>query len=474
MSRVRAIELTLIIIIYSIALYDSISMYNLGGANWDFIAHWLYAKSLISPAFYSALFNGQLANTILYGNQFYFENLRAPLTGIMMMPFAWIGGSWSMPLYFAFVFGLLLLSIFYISRVLCVTPLLLTMLLFTPYVALFLLLLNGTEIVSIALLLIFVALLIKRDWKSGIAVALAGLAKYPNLAFVPLILLLPKEVRAKASLSFLFTTLPWLAFNAVVFHNPVFSYIISASAFSQAGANYFPLGVITGSLWLILPDLAPALVILAVLLLSDDRPGGRIASIASKIKALPSSHRRYEYGVAATFLALGAFAWLLTSARGSLDSLPRLGYLIYSGAALLLAMAISDMANGRRVVHRKNLYRDLLAALFIVMSLMLLTWAPYGGYIFYGSSNSTLYAAGGAMAAQGISSCNMISNDWVYLIYSGYRAHFPYYYNSTIQHYPIVFFTNLGSNQSAINFANVTRRVGYPDFFIAFPRNYTC
>ncbi len=63
----------LIITLYSFALFDALRMYNLGGANWDFIAHWLWAKSLTNRNFYSALFGGHLAKVILYGNTFYLK-----------------------------------------------------------------------------------------------------------------------------------------------------------------------------------------------------------------------------------------------------------------------------------------------------------------------------------------------------------------------------------------------------------------
>ncbi len=92
----------------------------------------------------------------------------------------------------------------------------------------------------------------------------------------------------------------------------------------------------------------------------------------------------------------------------------------------------------------------------------------------YGSTNPIYNTVKNALASQGLSNCNIVSNDWVYLIYAGLKAHFPYYYNYTIQHYPIVFFKYLGSNSSPVNFGNVTKRINYTEFFIAMPKNYTC
>ncbi|MCL4381784.1 DUF2029 domain-containing protein [Candidatus Marsarchaeota archaeon] len=463
----------LIITLYAFALFDALHMYSLGGADWDFIAHWLWAKSLTNYNFYSALFSGHLANAILYSNTFYFETLRAPLAGIIMIPFTLLDAGLAMPLYFAFILALLLYSVIYASKAISINPLVLSLLLFTPYVALFLMLLNGTEIVSVILLIILVAMLISKDWKAGIVLALAGLAKYPNLIFVPLLLFLPKEKQLKAFALFLIVTGPWIAFNTIVYHNPVLSYIISIGSFSNGGASsYFPINIISQSLLLILPELVPALLVLVIglFLMYKKRNGLKAQIKVLGRKMISWNDRRYK--IIISFLALGFFGFLVTSLRGSINDLPRLGYLIYTGIALFLAISLSDLAN--KFPSRKNVYLYLLTGLFVISIIILLTWFPYTGYVFYGSSSPALGAVGSAMVSQGISHCNVISNNWVYLIYLGYKAHFPYYYNYTVQHYPVVFFTNTGSNQSSINFANVSLRINYSDFFIAFPRNYSC
>ncbi|MDE1871144.1 MAG: hypothetical protein KGI06_02800 [Candidatus Micrarchaeota archaeon] len=456
----RFLEYAVIAAVFLLALHDAIAMYYLGGANWDFIAHWLYAKSLINPAFYSALFSGRLAAATLYANSFYFETLRAPLTGIMMVPFAMIGKP-AIPAYFAFALLLLLASSLYVSRQLDTKASTLPLILLTPYAAFFLLLLNGTEIVTMSILLVFVAFLLRKSWKAGIILGIAGLAKYPSLIFVLLLVLLPAGQRRKAFLAFVLVTLPWLAFNAVAFHNPVFSYIVSANSFSQGNtAGYFPIGVISQSLWLTLPELIPALAVATALIALA---GGKRSGF------IDAARKDYRYRVLLVFLAVGLLAWLIIAVRGSINDLPRLGYLVYGGCALLLATAISDVSKARR-----RAYAYCLAALFISMAAISITWFPYSGFRFYGSSNAALSSSENAISAQGLSNCNIVSNNWVYLIYLGYRAHFPYYYNYTIQHYPVVYFTALGSNNTAVNLANITRKTEYNGFFVALPRDYTC
>ena len=89
-------QIILIAILLSLTIYSSLSMYAAGGAEWDFLAHWLGSKSFITPAFYTSLFEGKLSSSILYGNAFYFESLRAPLESIIMIPFV-VLGNWTIP-----------------------------------------------------------------------------------------------------------------------------------------------------------------------------------------------------------------------------------------------------------------------------------------------------------------------------------------------------------------------------------------
>ena len=146
--------------------------------------------------------------------------------------------------------------------------------------------------------------------------------------------------------------------------------------------------------------------------------------------------------------------------------------MIYLGIGLLLSFYLSRLKKSSGLPQA--FYQRTIHLIFILLLFILFTDAPYINYQFYGSSSPVLGSAGAALKAENISRCNLISNNWVYLIYDGYKAHLPYYYNSSLQRYPIIFFTGLGSNQSSINFANVTKRINYAGFFIAFPKNYSC
>ncbi len=454
-----------------LSLSDASGMYNIGGAQWDFLSHWLYARALLMPDFYTSLYTGHFAAAVQYGNLFYFEIVRAPLTGLMMVPFAAFG-SMAIPAYVAFALALLLVAVLCLSRQLRMQPVLLSLLFLTPYVALFLTLLNGTEVISIALLLFTVVLLLRKDWKAGALLALAALAKYPNLIFMPLILLVPKGQRLRALAAFAAVTAPWLAFNAIWFGNPLFSYAVSLGAYSSSGPSASHFAAVAPSLWITLTDLVPAaLALLASLLLLWGSGRKRFAAWLRE-SAASVAGGDMRYGVALSLLALGAFAWAAVSSSGTIDNLPRLGYLLYTGLAILIALAISDSA--MRLRQWRRAYAYVIVVLFAASVAVLVTWFPYTGYAFSGSSGAVISQAENAMAVRGIDGCNVISNSWVYLIYDGYKAHFPYYYNSTVERYPIVFFTDTGTNQSQIDFANVTARYNYSGFFLAFPANHTC
>ncbi len=464
-----------IIIILAFALTDAISVYHIGGVNWDFIAEILYAKAILAPNFYLALFKGNLNAVINYGNKFYFETIRPPLIGVLMIPFILLGGDTFVPLYLTFTLMMLLLSVFYLSKILETDPLLLTLLFFTPYVIFYFLMLNGAEIVSMCFVLVSIGLILKRRWDSGIMLAIAGLAKYDSLIFLLLLPLLPEKVRTKAFASFVLTTMPWLIFNTIVFHNPIYSYLSSIHAFNADAQGVFNVGLIFESLRLALPDLIPAFIIFALLVLFrylNNRKNLR--KTATQIFALD-----YRYRVVFATLIIGLFGWLLTAISGSINDLPREAYLIYFGIALLLGILITDLSNVKiKLPFNKPIYVYASAVLFIVSLGMLLSAhnSLYTNYVFgpYGSANPSLRNVSNALQTKGLINCSVVSNNWVYLDYVGVRAHFPYYYNATVQGYPIVYFTNMGSNSTPINFDNVTTRLNYTNFYIAFPKNWKC
>lgn len=465
----------LIAITLAFALTDVLTIYQVGGINWDFVAEVLYAKSLTTPSFYSALLGGHLNASISYGDAFYFEMIRPPLIGILMVPFYAAAGSSFIPLYLAFVLLLLLFSIIYFSRAMGLDSLLITLLFFTPYMIFFFLMLNGSEIVATAFVLISITLVLKRKWESGMLLAISGMAKYNAMIFVFLIALLPAKQRLKAFISFVLTSVPWLVFNTIVFHSPIASYLVSMSSFAKDRAGIFNTQVIADSLKLMLPDLIPALLILLGLLILWYLLIGK-ESRKNKVKLPRFPKLDYKNKVVLAVLLFGFIGWLFAALSGSMNDLPRESYLIYLGIALVLGVMITGICKLKLKPLPRNLPIYVTFILFIITIGMLISAynSIFTNYVFgtYGSTDPIWATVGNTMSLDGLGNCNVVSNYWPYLVYSGIKAHSPYFYNYTVEHYPIVFLYNI--TNSPINFRNVTKTLNYTNFSIMFPRNWSC
>jgi len=463
------LQIILIFVVFAFALTAVLTIYKIGGIYWDFIAEILYAKSLLTSKFYFAFFSGNLNSVISYGNSFYFEVLRPPLIGIIMVPFMAIGTSTGVPIYLTFVLLFLLASCFYLSKRVQLSPLLMALLFFTPYVLFYFVMLNGAEIITMCFLLVFIGLVIERRWEAGIVLALAGLAKYDSLIFLLLLAVLPPKVRNKALAAFGITTLPWLIFNTVAFHNPIWSYILSIHSFSAGAQGLFSLSVISASLKLMLPYLIPAFLVFAAAI--------AISFVCNKKRSIDMK-MDYRHKVVFASFGVGLFGWLLTAISGSINGLPREAFLIYIGIALILGVLITDLSNVKlRLPFNKDLYAYLVGALF-VLTVGMLIYAQttlQTNYVFasYGSTNPIYKNVTNTLAVDGLGNCNVISNYWPYLFYFGVKAHSPYYYNSTVERYPIVILYD-NSSGFPINFMNVTKNLTYNNFTIYFPKNWTC
>ncbi|MEM0147223.1 MAG: hypothetical protein QXF85_02100 [Candidatus Micrarchaeaceae archaeon] len=450
--------------------------YRLGGIYWDFIAYSLFAKSFLTPAFYSALQSHTLMQALNYQNTFYYESFRAPLMPFVLLPLIVIFGQNFAVAYILLLMFLLPLAVFYISKGLKMDLWISLILFVNTYALMFLTLLNGSEMLTMILLMFAVGLISKNKWQAGILMALAGLAKYPSLIFLPLLFMLKGRNRNLAILSFIVVTLPWLAFNFYAFSNPLFGYLTSLSVFSSGNSILFPIVVIVISLRLVLGVLVPAMLIFGImiiyLLINDRNNGNRLVSYAKKL--LLESDTKL---VLALFV-LGLLGFLAVSLHSNLDNLPRHGYLLYIGVSILLSFGITKQINfvekRKQEAVRTIIY---IAVLLIYASMLVNFYANISThYIFngYGSTNQTVLSAVMALNQRGLGNCNIVSNAWVYLRFYGVKAHSPYFYNNTIQHYPILLFSNIGVPSSIVNTDNVTKIYFYNNFTISLPQNYTC
>ncbi|MEM3237213.1 MAG: glycosyltransferase family 87 protein, partial [Candidatus Micrarchaeaceae archaeon] len=156
----------------------------------------------------------------------YFEDFRAPLSSVLMLPFTPLSPEYALLCYVVLVYLLLAWASTYLADALGMNRLVTYAAFLSPYLLYFGFIVNGTEALSAAFLLFGLGLISKRSSFSGILFGLAALAKYPTMIFFPLLFLLrkPKKITYAFLLEAL-VVLPWLLFNYAVFGNPLASYI---------------------------------------------------------------------------------------------------------------------------------------------------------------------------------------------------------------------------------------------------------
>ncbi|MEM4072196.1 MAG: glycosyltransferase 87 family protein, partial [Candidatus Micrarchaeaceae archaeon] len=225
-------------------------IYHVNGPEWDLIAHYLNSKSIANAGIYA---NAALA-TNNYGTieaaGIYFEDFRAPLSSLVMLPLTLLNSRYALLGYVMLVYLLLIWASTYLADALGMNRLVTYAAFLSPYLLYFGFIVNGTEALSAALLLFGLGLISKRSSYAGILFGLAALAKYPAMIFFPLLFLLRKPKKIfYAFLLEAIVILPWLLFNYDVFGNPLASYM---NAFDIALITPFEplyLGTILSVFW---------------------------------------------------------------------------------------------------------------------------------------------------------------------------------------------------------------------------------
>lgn len=174
----------------------------------------------------------------LFNNGKYFEIWDPPLPGILISIFSLFGRKLSEYLFIILISFLFLVSSVLLSRALNFNSRVFYLLSVSPYV-LFNGLTNGSELLSLVLIELFVVFLIKKSWIAGIFLGLACLTRYNFFIFLPLVLLL-KNYRKIALNIFFFviTIIPWLLYNYFNYGN-LFTSIADAYAFNVKYRYYF-------------------------------------------------------------------------------------------------------------------------------------------------------------------------------------------------------------------------------------------
>lgn len=387
-----------------------------------------------------------------------------------------ISSAYAIPIYLILLLVGLLIASFFISKELNINPLLLSALLFAPYIIRWDVLLNSQEILSLVVALFAVGLIIKRDSKAGIALALLGLSKYPGLILLPMIILLwDKKKILKASILFALTTAPWLLFNQVYFGNAFLGYWVSISAVAQNTSTI----TFTGLLNVII--LYPIVILLLFVSISVIKSRKELTNILKNLNISTFADLDRRYKIIFVYLFLSLLGTLEVYAK--VGDPQRFGYLLYGSLSILVALFIESkiLENakinlGSYKVNISNIAPYLVLSLSAIILLLL-----YASVIsnnsqpwFYGTKDPEIVNAVSILVSHNFSNCATVSNAWPLLNYYHVVAYEPTICNASMEQYPTVLFRNIGPDDycgKLINYSVISPSLNYS---IYVPGNYVC
>lgn len=187
---------------------------------WDFSAYALNAQYLFDQ--------GQ-----------YFEISRAPLMSLLLGLLSFLGWRSAEYLYIVFASGLFFLSTYFLARELKLNEVYFYLFSLNAFVLLYGLV-EGTELLALALLELFLLFLIKNKGYAGFFLGLVCLTRYPSVIFFPL-LLFHKGWRIKiaSACAFVLAFVPWFMYNYFSWEN-VFYSIADSYALNILYRDYVP------------------------------------------------------------------------------------------------------------------------------------------------------------------------------------------------------------------------------------------
>ncbi|MBL7051799.1 MAG: hypothetical protein ISS01_01790 [Nanoarchaeota archaeon] len=172
-----------------------------------------------------------------FGNGMYFEIERAPLMSLMIGFFSIFTWKFAEYLYIILVSSLFFFSSVKLAEVFKVDKLVFYLFSLNAFVLVYGLI-EGTDLLALSLLGLFLAYLLKNDWKAGLFLGLACLTRYTFVIFLPL-LLFHKKIRSfiLSCLSYCLVFVPWFIYNKIVYDN-IFYSIASSVALNVVYRDY--------------------------------------------------------------------------------------------------------------------------------------------------------------------------------------------------------------------------------------------
>jgi len=476
-------RLLCILVLFAITIILVVSVYNASGVGWDFLSRYLNGRTLASGYFYTHLgvFStpaGGSAPALVVSKGIYFDKVWDPLTSVVIIPFVILLGSWALGAYLIFLVVLLFVASWFTSKDLGVDPLVLTSLMVGPFVIMADIFYNGSEILALSLALFTVARAVQKRYSAGFWAGLMGLARYDSLIIAPIAFLMGDRKKVvRTILLSVAVTVPWLAFNLLLFGNPIQSYLTDlAESQPQTGGVMVFLSLLKSVVWYPLIILAVAVVVLAYLKRDKIK---KLRAIELFKKTLEGQRARILLAV--LILSLMGFAFAYSHVQGAL----RLGYMVYLSVSLIASVVVSVMMASLLKKKARRIAVIIPYLVFFASVVLLLNL-----YMAWSSSHFEMLGSLGfrypayleavqALQAHGLANCSVLSNAWPYLDYYNVTTYAPYLCNATMERLPVVDF-NDGTGVSDYcggsirNITGVSERFNYSNFTILLPLNHSC
>ncbi len=476
------IEIILIILLALLPLVMIFTIFYLAGPQWDLMVRSLLGKTLLNYFTHNvsarAAFIGEFTNN----NLFYFEPYREPIS---ILVFAFLSMFFNQPImpYIILAYLAYLFVFCKLSKELKLDRLIAFTVFLNAFLAYFLFLPNGGEILCIIFVLLALFYLLRKNPVAGALLALATLSKYPAIVLLPAVLLLDskKKILIAVALEVLVLAL-WSIFDYIVYSNPFYSYLESI-----ANSNVISTGSAINAYAAFLILVYPAAITLVAF----------VALYVKKQKIKVRADYNTKLFASLIILALAEAAVIIP--HNNPETQARYGYLL--SVVLLIPAALLLNAAVRKAPKLKYYVAASAIALFICIIYAIYALGNIPTVVYYNpdSGNSIYVHAWTELNALGFGNCRFVSNAWIPMLYSGYDAYSPFivYPDSTITpiirqmvadrggnytgyvdeelRYPIIAFKYIGVKESFIVNINQSR-LAYSDgnVSIYLPQNASC
>jgi uncharacterized protein YuzB (UPF0349 family) len=401
-------------------------VYFLFGPYWDIISHYLNGRTIINLVGSNVnplhVLSGENGYSLLY----YFESYRAPISYLLFASLSTVFKNPILP-YFIVAYALFLFSILEFSKETKIERSILLLLFINSSVIFFWFMVNGEEILSIIFAIFGTIYLIKDRPVSGLFFALSVLGKYPALVLLPMAFMLTTRKKMISGLVLeLLVMLPFLAFNYLLYGNPIATFVISFYASSSSNIS----AAISWDAMLNVFEYLLAFSIAALAFAKFYQK--RVIKIPSlSFKKLNRTERIF-----AVLLVLSVADFFLTALYHDAITQTRYSYLLLFSLILIASYVLTPLL-------KDNEKLKLLLLCFGVLAFAAACLAT-----FYSLNNSTVYYynpnnpnsvysnVSSVLNGLGYGNCRVISNAWVPLLYSNTDAYSPFvspeYYSQVV------------------------------------------